>query len=128
MMLKQKVTYINKAGELAEATVLLHLSAGDVYELDMRTERGMLNYVNKIIADKNHQAMIDLFEDIVSTAYGKRSQDGKKFEKSEQIKQDFAKSRVFKALIKELSARSPKALGEFIKQLFEISSMEYEER
>ena len=58
--------------------------------------------------------MYDLLNDFVLTAYGVKSEDGKRFIKSEQIREEFKQSLAYEALIEDFHDDSRKVLEHFI--------------
>lgn len=104
---------INKA----ELTKLLTTS-GD-YTLDKVVER--------LGKERNGKKIIEIFEEILHTAYGKRSLDGRKFEKSEEIWLDFYQTEAYSNLFMELVTDAAKA-ADFINKIIPKSLAEEVEK
>ena len=74
------------------------------------SEGGRLSeIVPKIIETKDVPAMYKLFKTIVQKAYGRKSEDGKRFIKDEKMLNDFIQSEAYSELIMELCTNDKEA-------------------
>ena len=101
-MLKQKVKYEDFDGNIQDEILYFNLSRMELVALQGRYgKEDMAKYIEKLIEDKNLEKMYELLNDIVLTAYGIRSEDGKRFIKNDQIREEFVQSLAYEALIEE---------------------------
>lgn len=114
-MLKQKVKYEDFDGNIQDETLYFNLSRMELVALQGRYgKEDMAKYIEKLIEDKNLEKMYELLNDIVLTAYGVRSEDGKRFIKNEQIRGEFVQSLAYEALIEDFHDETRKVLENFV--------------
>ena len=114
-MLKQQVTYEDFDGNTQIETLYFNLNRMELISFQKRYgSENMENYINKLIEEKQIEPMYDLLNDFVLTAYGVRSEDGKRFIKSEEICEEFKQSLAYEALIEDFHDDSRKVLENFI--------------
>lgn len=114
-MLKQKVKYEDFDGNIQDETLYFNLSRMELVALQGRYgKEDMAKYIEKLIEDKDLEKMYELLNDIVLTAYGVRSEDGKRFIKNEQIREEFVQSLAYEALIEDFHDETRKVLENFV--------------
>lgn len=114
-MLKQKVKYEDFDGNIQDETLYFNLSRMELVALQGRYgKEDMAKYIDKLIEDKDLEKMYELLNDIVLTAYGVRSEDGKRFIKNEQIREEFVQSLAYEALIEDFHDETRKVLENFV--------------
>lgn len=114
-MLKQQVTYEDFDGNTQTETLYFNLNRMELISFQKRYgSENMENYINKLIEEKQIEPMYDLLNDFVLTAYGVRSEDGKRFIKNDEIREEFKQSLVYEALIEDFHDDSRKVLENFI--------------
>lgn len=114
-MLKQKVKYEDFDENIQDETLYFNLSRMELVALQGRYgKEDMAKYIEKLIEDKNLEKMYELLNDIVLTAYGVRSEDGKRFIKNEQIREEFVQSLAYEALIEDFHDETRKVLENFV--------------
>lgn len=114
-MLKQKVKYEDFDGNIQDETLYFNLSRMELVALQSRYgKEDMAKYIEKLIEDKDLEKMYELLNDIVLTAYGVRSEDGKRFIKNEQIREEFVQSLAYEALIEDFHDETRKVLENFV--------------
>lgn len=114
-MLKQKVKYEDFDGNIQDETLYFNLSRMELVALQGRYgKEDMAKYIEKLIEDKNLEKMYELLNDIVLTAYGIRSEDGKRFVKNDQIREEFVQSLAYEALIEDFHDETRKVLENFV--------------
>lgn len=114
-MLKQQVTYEDFDGNTQTETLYFNLNRMELISFQKRYgSENMENYINKLIEEKQIEPMYDLLNDFVLTAYGVRSEDGKRFIKNDEIREEFKQSLAYEALIEDFHDDSRKVLENFI--------------
>lgn len=68
----------------------------------------------RLTKERNGKAIIEIFENLLRTCYGKKSDDGRKFIKSEEIWNDFYQTEAYSNLFMQLIGDAKKTT-EFIK-------------
>ena len=73
----------------------------------------LLQSLKRIVDAKDNKEIFKHFKAIILKAYGEKSQDGRRFIKSEELSEEFAQTEAFVELIMEL-ASSETAAAEFV--------------
>ena len=114
-MLKQLVKYEDFDGNIQTEELYFNLNRMELIAFQQRYgSDNMEAYINKLIEEKQLQPMYDLLNDFVFTAYGIKSEDGKRFIKNDQIREDFQQSLAYEALIEDFHDDSRKVLEHFV--------------
>lgn len=111
-MLKKTVTYTNYNDEEVTEDFYFALNEAEVLDKELSVEGGYSALLEKVVAEKNGAEMIKLFKELVLISYGEKSLDGKRFMKSEEIKENFKASAAYPQIFMEL-AMDAKAAEEF---------------
>ena len=112
-MLKKTITYEDFNGETVSEDFFFHLSKAELVEMEMSHDGGLADSLQKIIADQDGKSIIAEFKNIILGAYGKRSEDGKRFVKNATTREEFESSEAYSALFMELVTNADAAV-EFI--------------
>ena len=114
-MLKQQVKYEDFDGNTQTETLYFNLNRMELISFQKRYgSENMENYINKLIEEKQIEPMYDLLNDFVLTACGVKSEDGKRFIKNDEIREEFKQSLAYEALIEDFHDDSRKVLENFI--------------
>ena len=112
-MLKKTITYKNFNDEEVSEDHFFHLSKAELVELEMSEAGGMSDALQKIIDAEDGKAIIAQFKNIILGSYGKRSEDGRRFVKNQQLRDEFESSEAYSTLFMELVTETGKAI-EFV--------------
>ena len=112
-MLKKTITYKDFNDEEVSEDFFFHLSKAEIVELEMSEEGGLSEALKKIIASNDGKEIIARFKEIILGSYGKRSPDGKRFVKNQQVREEFESSEAYSVLFMELVTNADKA-AEFV--------------
>lgn len=112
-MLKKSVTYTDFNGEEVTEDFFFHLSKAELVELEMSHHGGLSEALKKIIASEDGKSIIAEFKKIILGSYGKRSDDGKRFIKSQELRDEFESTEAYSTLFMELVTNTESAV-EFI--------------
>jgi len=102
-MLKQDITYENFDGEQTTDTFYFNLTKTEIIELEVGYEGGLEAAIKRIIQTNDHKQLIAEFKKIVLLAYGQKSEDGKRFIKSDQLREEFSQTAAYDELFIKLS-------------------------
>ena len=72
-------------------------------EMEMGTTGGMRKMLEKIVAEQDTVKIIEMFKKVILKAYGKKSDDGKRFIKSKEISGEFSQTEAYSNLFVELA-------------------------
>ena len=112
-MLKRPITYEDFNGETTTETFYFNLSKAELIELETDYEAGLVKTLMTIIETEDPGRIIREFKRIILRAYGIKSDDGKRFVKSDDLRADFESHAAYSALFMELSQDAQKA-AEFV--------------
>ncbi len=112
-MLKKTITYTDYNGVEREEDFYFNLSKAELMEMELSTNGGLSDQIQKIIQAKDTPAIIAVFKDLILKAYGEKSPDGKRFVKSQELRDSFEQSEAYSDLFMELATDDKKA-AEFI--------------
>ena len=97
-MYKYTVTYYDYDDEQVTEDLYFNLTKNEA--LDWELECGGLDaYVEKMKATNNTKEVIEFFRSIFKKTYGRRSADGKRFKKNEEILEEFLESPAYDEVI-----------------------------
>ena len=102
-MLKKTITYTDYNNVKRTEDFYFNLSKAELMEMEMSTSGGLAEMINKIVAAQDTAAIIKIFKDLILKAYGEKSPDGKRIEKSEVISNAFAQTEAYSDLFMELA-------------------------
>jgi len=112
-LLKKTITYKDFNDEEVTEDFFFHLSKAELVELEMSHKGGLSAALERIIAAEDNQSIIAEFKNIILSAYGKRSEDGKRFIKTQELRDEFTSSEAYSTLFMELVTNTD-AASEFI--------------
>lgn len=111
-MIKKTVKYTDYNGVDREEDLYFNLSKTELGEMDAEREGGYAAYIMGIRNSDNTVQIFNAFKDIITKAYGEKSEDGRYFRKSEERVRDFLDSLAFEALVFGM-LDTPEDMGEF---------------
>ena len=116
-MIKKTITYEDYNGVERTENFYFNLNKAEVLEMEMGTEGGMAETIQKIVDAKDAPAIIRVFKDLVLKAYGVKSDDGRRFMKTKpdgtRYADDFKETEAYSQIFMEL-ATDDKAAAAFI--------------
>jgi len=108
-MLKRPITYEDYNGETVTETFYFNLSKPELVELEVEVDGGFGKSLQSIIEAQNFKALIAEFKKIILMSYGVKSDDGKRFIKSDKLREEFTQTNAYNELFMELAQDDKKA-------------------
>lgn len=110
-MLKQTVTYTDFNGNEQTEDFYFNFTRLELIEMESSTEDGktLSETLLAMVDEKDMMKIALTMKDILIAAYGEKSEDGKRFIKTPEIKQAFAESPAFDELYFEIATNADKA-------------------
>lgn len=106
-MLKKQITYTDYNDVERKEDFYFNLSKAEIMEMELSTEGGLAEMIQKIIATQDTPSIIKVFKDLVLKAYGEKSADGKQFVKIDdngvKLANKFAQTEAYSVLFMELA-------------------------
>lgn len=112
-MFKDTVTYTDYNGTERTETCYFNLNEAELTEWNLTTPGGVEQLIQRIVAEKNEPELFKLFKYFLLRAYGVKTDDGKRFKKSEEISEAFSQTEVYNAILMKL-CHDDKYAAEFI--------------
>lgn len=101
-MFNEEITYEDYNGESRTETFYFHFSKSEAIRMENSVDGGLSEKLKKIVAAKDKPELIKLFESIILQSYGIKSDDGKRFQKSEEISNAFKESPAYDIFLMRL--------------------------
>lgn len=112
-MITKTITYKDYNDVERTETFYFHFSQAEILEMQLSTEGGFNERVQKMIDAKDQPSIIKLVKNFVLDAYGEKSADGKRFMKSEEIRRAFVENPAYSTIFMEL-ATDAEAAAKFV--------------
>lgn len=112
-MLKKTITYVDFNGMERKEDFYFNLSKAEITEMELSTDGGLVERINRIVAAKDVPEIIKVFKQLILDSYGEKSLDGKRFIKSKEISEAFSQTNAYSILFMELAVDDV-AAAEFI--------------
>jgi hypothetical protein len=112
-VLKKTITYENFNGETVSEDFFFHLSKAELVELEMSHKGGLSEALQRIIAAEDNKELIAEFKNLILNAYGKKSEDGRRFIKNQELRDEFVSTEAYSNLFMELVTDTDAAI-EFV--------------
>lgn len=118
-MLKQDITYIDFEGVENTETFYFNLTKADIVEWELENMSivngetmegsGFVERVQAVAKNGTGKQIMAVFKDLILRSYGRRSEDGKRFFKTEEATQDFSGSPAYSVLFVDMVTNAEKA-------------------
>ena len=112
-MIKKTIKYVDWKGNEREEDFYFNLSKPELMEMELTTRGGMSDYLTKIVKAQSKEELVKWFKIIILKAYGEKSEDGRRFIKSDELSTAFSQTGAFEKLYMELVTDENKA-SEFV--------------
>jgi len=110
-MLKKTITYTDYDGNERTEDFYFNISKAELTELQFSVKGGLKNILEKAVQEKDGPTIMQLSKEIVLKAYGVKSNDGRRFMKSEEITKEFAETEAYVNLFMELATDEKAAIA-----------------
>ncbi len=102
-MLKKTVTYTDYNGVEREEDLYFNLNQSELLEMEASVDGGMSAMLEKIVAEQNPKKIMEFFKDFLLKAYGQKSADGRRFIKSDELREEFSQTEAYNKIFTELA-------------------------
>ena len=102
-------TYDDFNGVSRTETFWFNLTEAEITEMEMGTEGGFAESVQRVIDAKDAPTIINIFKELVLKAYGEKSPDGRYFYKNDEIRARFMSTQAYSDIFMELATDSDAA-------------------
>lgn len=110
-MLKKTMTYTDYNGNQVTDDFYFNLTKAELIELEISTDKaaGLEATINKLQEELNGAEIMALFKKIIRKAIGKKSVDGKRFIKNDEIADEFMQTEAYSDLFMDICTDAKKA-------------------
>lgn len=108
-MIKKTITFEDLDGNVLVEDFYFHLSKADIAEMELSRKGGLTEYLNKIVAEEDGAKLVEMFKDLLTKTVGKRSEDGRRFIKTQEITDEFVQSDAYSEMFIELATNAEQA-------------------
>lgn len=115
-MLKKTIKFTDYDGNEREEDWYFNMNKAELFELESSVNGGFNGILSKIVQDQNGAEIMRIFKELILKCVGKKSNDGRRFEKSEEISNEFLQTEAYSELFMELVTDADKA-AKFIEQV-----------
>ena len=113
-MLKKKVTYLDFNDQEVTEEFYFNLTTPEVTRIIAKIGSDIDDYAEKLAKEEDYEGIIDFTETLILTSYGVKSEDGKRFVKSKEARENFEYSAAYAELFEQLMTdpEQSKAFGQ----------------
>lgn len=112
-MIKKTITYTDFNGETRTEPFYFHLSRAELVEMEASTIGGYKTMVETAANDGDTPTLFRVIKEFILKSYGRKTTDGRRFEKSPELTASFEQSEAYSELLMELMGND-KAASDFI--------------
>lgn len=112
-MLVKTINYTDYNGNEREEEFYFHLNKAESIKLEMSVNGGLSTYIKRLAATQDGHEIMNLIEKIILMSYGEKSNDGKRFIKSDELTKAFTETEAYSSLFTEL-VTNPDKMAAFI--------------
>jgi hypothetical protein len=112
-MLKKEVTYTDFDGNKVTEVLHFYLSEAQLMRLDAQYPDGLEAAIRSMVERDDRGSIFKLFEELIVLSYGTKSEDGKRFVRSEESKTEFLQSLAYDTLLVDIATSEATAIAFF---------------
>lgn len=94
-MIKKTMTYVDFNGETVVEDLYFNLNALEYTRLTARNGGDLDKRIAELVEKEDSEGIIALMEDLLLSSYGVKSEDGRRFVKTKQIREEFEYSQAY---------------------------------
>ena len=115
-MLVKKISYTDYNGEPQTEKFYFNLTKAEILEMEITKNGGYQTYLKRLINSRDQEEIAGIFKKFILKSYGVKSDDGKRFIKSEELSKEFEQTEAYSELYWEL-VMDPNKAAEFFNGL-----------
>lgn len=108
-MLKKTIIYVDYNGTKRTEDFYFNLTKAEISEMELEIPGGMSEMLKRITAAQDTPTLVKIFKDLILRSYGVKSDDGRRFIKSQQLKEEFSQTEAYSELFMELATNADAA-------------------
>ena len=111
-MYKKSINYTGFDGNEETLVAYFNINQMEATRLNAKYDGDITKFIEQVVESKDLTRMLDFIEDMILSAYGERSEDGLRFVKNAEVRENFSQTLAYEALFGEL-LMNPDAVAEF---------------
>ena len=112
-MYVKEMEYVDFNGVPRKEKFYFNLTKAEVLDMELGKTGGFTEYIRKIIQAQDTPELMSLFKMLLLKSYGVKSDDGRRFIKNDQVREDFEQTQAFSDLYM-LLALNDKEASDFV--------------
>lgn len=122
-MLRERIKFPDLNGKEVEEDFDFNITAAEVALMDVKYKGGLKEYFDKVLQANDRAAIVDLFNEILLMSVGRRSEDNRRFLKTDEIRNDFRFSGAYEHMFFKLMSDDAYAVH-FVNNVFPKDAVE----
>lgn len=116
-MYKRIFEYTDYEGNIRKEECYFNLNKSEIIKwLSTTGDYTLDRVIERLSKERNGKKIIEIFEDLIKASYGKKSLDGRRFVKNDEVWNDFYQTEAYDMLFTELVTDAKKA-ADFINKI-----------
>lgn len=108
-MLKKTISYTDYNGTKRTEDFYFNLTKAEISEMELEIPGGMSEMLKRITAAQDTPTLVKIFKDLILRSYGIKSDDGRRFIKTKELKEEFSQTEAYSELFMELATNAESA-------------------
>ena len=110
-MLKKTITYTDFNNQERKEDFYFNLSDAELMEMELSEKGGYAEMIERLIAEQDQPKIVKIFKELILKSYGKKSPDGRYFDKDERYTREFVGTNAYSKLFMELATNTESAIA-----------------
>lgn len=108
-MYVKEMEYTDFNGVTRKEKFYFNLTKAEILDLELGKAGGLTEYIKKIVEAQDTPTIMELFKSLLLKSYGVKSDDGRRFIKNDQVREEFAQTQAFSDLYMLLALNDEEA-------------------
>lgn len=113
-MFKHNIKYTDYNGMERNEVFYFNLSKAELMEMELSTNAGVEEMIRMMIATNDNAKIVQTFKDLILKSYGIKSEDGRRFIKSKELREQFEQSEAYSEFFMKMIANEDGIQTKFI--------------
>ena len=113
-MFKYNIKYTDYNGMERNEPYYFNLSQAELMEMELSTQAGVEEMIRMMIATKDNAKIVTLFKELILKSFGIKSEDGRRFIKTQELRDSFEQSEAYSVFFMDLLANKDDLQTKFV--------------
>jgi len=113
-MFNHTIKYTDYNGQERSEQFYFNLSKAELMEMELSTQAGVEEMIRVLIATNDNARIVKVFKDLILKSYGIKSEDGRRFIKSDELRNQFEQSEAYSEFFMQMVANEDNLQTKFI--------------